>query len=87
MPAQSHDSTPLIVIDDFFCHTGEGDAVEVLLVAHLDSTKVEAHDGRIVSADILHVTGVLLIFPSQTIHRIVLMAVHNTLLTEGIQTF
>ena len=87
MPAQSHDSTPLIVIDDFFCHTGEGDAVEVLLVAHLDSAKVEAHDGRIVAADVLHVTGVLLIFPSQTIHRIVLMAVHNTLLTEGIQTF
>ena len=82
MPTQGHDTTAQVVGNDLFGHTGEGHTVKVLLVAHLNTTQVETHNGGIVAADVLHVARVFLIFPGQTVHRVVLVAIHNTFLLK-----
>ena len=69
-----------MVLDDLLGHTGERNTVEVLLIAHLDTTEFKAHHGGPVAADIQDITAVSLVFPGETIERIVLMTEHITLL-------
>ena len=55
MPTQGNNATTTVMVLDLLGHAGEGHAVEILLVAHLYAAQVEAHDGGIVAADVLHV--------------------------------
>ena len=86
MPTDGDDTASLIVGDRLLSDLGERHAVETLLVAHLNTTKLKAHDGWIVATYILDVAGVLLVFPRQAIERVVLMSVHDTFLPKGVQT-
>ena len=73
MPADGDDATTLMMLDNLLSHLGERHAVEVLCVAHLDAAELEAHHGGPVATDILHIAGIGLIVPGQTVERIVLM--------------
>ena len=85
MPADGHDAAATVVVLDFLTHAGEGHAVEVLLVAHFNAAQLKAHDGRIVATDRLHVAGVLVVRPGETIERIVLMTEHDAFLPQHMQ--
>ena len=87
MPADGYDTTTVIMVDDFFSHTREGHAVKILGIAHLNTTQLEAHHGRIVTTHVLHVAGVLVVIPGETIERIVLMTKHIAFLTKAVQPF
>ena len=86
MPAQRDDTTTTIVVFHLFRHTRKRHTIQVFLVAHLDASEVEAHDGRIVTTHVFHITGIFVILPCKTIHRIVLMTKHDASLLERIQT-
>ena len=80
MPAQRHDATALMLLDDFLAHADERHTVKVLVLAKLKVAEVETHHGRIVAADLLNVRTAFLPTPGATIHRVVLMSDHNALL-------
>ena len=86
MPAQGDDTTPLVVVDHLLGDTGERYAVQTLGVGHLDTAQFEAHHGGVVAAHVLHITTILVVFPGQTIHRVILMTEHIAFLTERIQS-
>ena len=80
MPTDGHDPPTQIVVDNLLGHTGEGYTVKILRIAHLDTTEFKAHHGRPVAADIQDITAICLVFPGETIERIILMTEHITLL-------
>ena len=85
MPADGDDTTTLIVLDNLLTHTGEGHAVEVLGIAHLDAAELKAHHSGPVATDVLHIAGILVVVPGQTIERIVLMTEHISLITKRVE--
>ena len=86
MPAQSDDAATLMLGKNLAAHAVEGHAVEVLLTVEFKFSEVEAHHCGIVSRDEEHVALPLIPFPGGAIHRIVLMAEHNTFLEQFLQT-
>ena len=86
MPADGDDAPTLMVGNDFLSDLGKGHAVEALHVAHLNTAELETHHGRIVAASILHITRIILIFPGQSVERIVLMTEHDTFLAERVES-
>ena len=80
MPTDGYDTPTQMVLDNLFGHTGERYTVKILLVVHLDTAEFKAHHGRPVAADIQDITAICLVFPGETIERIILMTEHITLL-------
>ena len=85
VPAEGDDAATLVVLQRLFPHAGKGHAVQILGVAHLDAAQVEAHHGRIVATNIFHVARIRSILPGESIHRVVLMAIHDALLLQCLQ--
>ena len=86
MPRECDDAPTAIVVLHFLRHAGEGHAVQILGVGHFDAAQVEAHDGGIVAAGVLHVARILVILPCQTVHRVVLMSVHDALMAQRVES-
>ena len=61
--------------------------VEVLLVAHLNTTKFKAHDGGIVAYGLKYITPAVFIGPTHTIERIILVSCHIPFLLKCCQMF
>ena len=79
MPTQSDDASSLILGNDFFSHTIERHAIEVFLAIQLYFSKIEAHHSRIITCSEEYIALSFIPFPSSTIHRIILMTEHDSL--------
>ena len=83
MPAQTYYAAPGVVLSCSFGHKGEIIAVQVAAVAQLDVSQVQAQNGRVFPADILHVgsfhqfVNAVSRVPLVSVHQVVLMAVER----------
>ena len=83
MPRKGDDAAPLMMGYQLVMDSGEGNAVQVLSVAHLDAAQVKAHHGGIVATGLLRVAapkfrlrGICDARPVDAIERIILMSHH-----------
>ena len=86
VPADGDDTPTLMVTDDFLADSCERHTVEVLGITHLDTTKVEAHNGGIIADGGKDIALACVPFPFQAIEGIILMAKHIATLLEALQT-
>ena len=79
MPTQGYDTATLMLSQNLLSHTVERNAVEIFLAVEFYLTEVESHHCRIVARSEEHVALSFIPFPGGTIHRVILMAQHDTL--------
>ena len=79
MPAQGNDTSSLVLGDNLLAHSIKRNPIEVLLAVQLYLAEVKPHHGWVIAGSEEHVTLSMIPFPSSTIHRIILMPQHNTL--------
>ena len=76
MPRDGDDAAPCMMVDDSLPDACEGHGIEVLQVALLYTSEVEAHHGGVVAHQLVCVRASLVPVPCDAVERVVLMTVH-----------